>query len=422
MSIFKKLILGFLSVSVLVLAAGLIGLFSMNRLARDMDEVMLHEMPLADLTMESIISSISIRDAAGEYQLNSEGLDEIGHELDMSIKHLNAWLGILRYGSDSDIFRRSEAGRFYAAQGLDISSEAVPPEMTAEVDQAISLASSVGSQVMAMRNTHDERISFNFDYNDRSWDIDNFLTLVELQHKNWIDTLYTDASANRNFTGQGDPTQCFFGKWYYAYEVEDPELKALLLEFEEVHNSLHAQAELINSQPSRDAKLGVYDSSVIPIKNTIEQRFRSMESHIAPMLAELRSNEITEMNRLDEASLELNSSLERMESVVLQRIDQAKDDAAKARRESTIFLLITVVVSIVIALVIGIVIALNISRPLKQVTNISESIALGDLSKEIPDIRSRDEVGVLARSFGRMAAVLREKADVLQTMASKDLS
>ena len=61
--------------------------------------------------------------------------------------------------------------------------------------------------------------------------------------------------------------------------------------------------------------------------------------------------------------------------------------------------------ALVVALVIGALLARGITRPLRQLTAASRSIAEGDLDVRVP-VRSQDEVGELASAFNHMAADL----------------
>ena len=422
MNIFRKLLVGFLSISALVLVAGGIGIFSMSRMSNEMEKMTIEELPLKDLATEASYSALTVQDLSVEYQLNSDGLDELGHEIDLAVNKLKAWLGVMEYGSDSPAFLQSEAGKFYTREGLDIESGPVPPELSVNVEKSIGLSEDLELAASELQNVHDNLVSYNFDYSGKAWELDNFLTLVELQHKDWIDTLYTDAAAGRTFSGETDPTKCFFGKWYYAYDVEDPELKARLEAFESVHNALHAQANLINSRADPAEKVALYNASVIPVKEEIEHQFRTIESYTAPTLETLRTSEKTQMTLLGGLLAKIEDQLGNLGTAIDQRVEEGKVRVQQARRSSTVLLVVTVAVSIVAAIFVGVLIALGISRPLTKVTELSESIALGDLSQEIPDIRSRDEVGTLARAFEKMAAVLKGKAGALQLMAGKDLS
>ena len=95
-------------------------------------------------------------------------------------------------------------------------------------------------------------------------------------------SLNDGANSNTAFTGQTDPTKCFFGKWYYAYKIDDAGLNKILNELEPAHDALHASAEGINSASGRAAKVGLFNGSVVPIKRQIETIFSKIYEYIGP--------------------------------------------------------------------------------------------------------------------------------------------
>jgi two-component system, OmpR family, sensor histidine kinase BaeS len=59
----------------------------------------------------------------------------------------------------------------------------------------------------------------------------------------------------------------------------------------------------------------------------------------------------------------------------------------------------------ILALLLGLVLARTISRPLRELTAGTRAVSAGDLGHQVP-VRTKDEVGELARSFNRMSADL----------------
>ncbi|HPI94472.1 MAG TPA: Cache 3/Cache 2 fusion domain-containing protein [Deltaproteobacteria bacterium] len=67
---------------------------------------------------------------------------------------------------------------------------------------------------------------------------------------------------------------------------------------------------------------------------------------------------------------------------------------------------------------VGILIAWNITYSVRQMTGVAEKISLGDLD-QVVDVRSRDEIGVLARTFNIMAKRLKETMEGLRRSEEK---
>jgi len=74
-----------------------------------------------------------------------------------------------------------------------------------------------------------------------------------------------------------------------------------------------------------------------------------------------------------------------------------------------------------VLLVVIIIIAGSITRPLRVLAQATKGIATGDLDVELPQIKSQDEVGVLANSFKHMEDSLKQHIkDLTETTAAKE--
>ncbi len=78
--------------------------------------------------------------------------------------------------------------------------------------------------------------------------------------------------------------------------------------------------------------------------------------------------------------------------------------------ESSVVRLLIIIIALVLigGAVLAIMLARHISMPLVAVTKVAQSVAEGDLNIKMPDVRNKDEIGVLSRAVGEMVHSLRE--------------
>ena len=82
---------------------------------------------------------------------------------------------------------------------------------------------------------------------------------------------------------------------------------------------------------------------------------------------------------------------------------------AKATDSSVLrLLIIIIIVALIVGTILAIMLARHISRPLSEVTKVAQAVAEGDLNIKMPDIKNRDEIGVLSRAVAQMLGSLRE--------------
>ncbi|SHI25127.1 methyl-accepting chemotaxis protein [Desulfosporosinus lacus] len=81
---------------------------------------------------------------------------------------------------------------------------------------------------------------------------------------------------------------------------------------------------------------------------------------------------------------------------------------AQTTKNSVIRLLIIfVILALIVGAVLAIMLARHISRPLVAVTQVAQSVADGDLNVEVPEIKNKDEIGILSIAVSEMVQSLR---------------
>lgn len=105
------------------------------------------------------------------------------------------------------------------------------------------------------------------------------------------------------------------------------------------------------------------------------------------------------------------------EALLKMRVETANRDAEAARKT----ILLGTSLALLLAILAAFLINRNIAPPLRQLTTVAERITAGDLSARLGDENRTDEVGVLARAFGRMTVSLGTMATAAESIAAGDL-
>lgn len=100
-------------------------------------------------------------------------------------------------------------------------------------------------------------------------------------HFLWAQSLAAESiMSGREFTGQLDPTQCKFGKWYHSY-TPGRELETAFKKIEEPHRHLHATAAKITlavKEGKLDAARTVYREETLPLLSETQAAIRELKS------------------------------------------------------------------------------------------------------------------------------------------------
>jgi methyl-accepting chemotaxis protein len=105
-----------------------------------------------------------------------------------------------------------------------------------------------------------------------------------------------------------------------------------------------------------------------------------------------------------------------------QLLKQRSDDERVRARSTELTIVFGTLIALVLLLLAGFFISRNISTPLREVSNVAEKIASGDLTADVSTGTRRDEVGGLARAFAQMTQSLRETARAAERIAAGDLT
>ena len=100
-----------------------------------------------------------------------------------------------------------------------------------------------------------------------------------------------------------------------------------------------------------------------------------------------------------------------------EKVDENKQVASTA---STV-MIVVIFVGILIAIALGVFISRIISKPIGQMVEAADRLALGDVEVDVK-AETRDELGKLAESFRRMIENIREQAYVVEKIAEGDMT
>lgn len=188
-------------------------------------------------------------------------------------------------------------------------------------------------------------------------------------HLSWVSAMYNQLYLGKEFNKQLDPHKCDFGKWYYSYKSNDPEIKQALEVLEEPHRKLHNSANLILRQIKAGNK---------------QEAERIFKEETLLYCGQIHSG-ITALNEL-----------------LAKHENEAREHADNERTNGITFITILILASSSIGIVLAALLTRSVTRPVNAITNSFTKIAEGDLSISNLKISTNDEVGIMANAFNKM--------------------
>jgi len=404
-SIGTRLITGFLVVSLLVVLAGVTGIVVSKIQEKAMDKVLFDEIPFKDISMEAKIAAVKTTDSVGEFQLNTQGLDEIEKNINEGMNDSSMWISMILWGTESSEFKNSPAGKMYQRDRMTLIAPRGTDEMVALAHQAEGIQETLREQIRKLIEARRKQLMYNVEVNGRNIDISTWILQKELDHLNWVDALSLAIEKNKQFTQELDPTKCSFGKWYYSYHVDDPQLMKLLKAAEEPHLRLHELGARINSISDPAERNRVFVNEVEPVLKKIKAVFLNFQNYVTPVIQNLERQGDDDMVILDHSSASLYEILDQLEALVDQDMDTAMVQSGHAASSGRSMLISIVAVCLVLSVMLGVLLTRGITRPLNKGVAFAVSISSGDLTADLP-LDQKDEIGRLAQSLNNMKGSL----------------
>ncbi len=90
-------------------------------------------------------------------------------------------------------------------------------------------------------------------------------------------------------------------------------------------------------------------------------------------------------------------------------------------REGIIISIVSALLALAGAVVMAVFIAQSIGKPIRNIAEVADKVAIGELDVDV-DVKSKNEIGILAESFANLITSTREQAYAIERIADTDLT
>lgn len=151
--------------------------------------------------------------------------------------------------------------------------------------------------------------------------------------------------------------------------------------------------------------------------------FKPILAKVIKLLEEGKKDESQEILRTQAlpAAIAVQNSIDKLFNINIElarKVVQENDATAHAASRLMIILALT---AFILAMSLGIFIMRLISRPIREITAAADMLALGDVGVKL-EIHTKDEIGMLADSFRKMAENIKSAANAVEKIAAGDLN
>lgn len=185
---------------------------------------------------------------------------------------------------------------------------------------------------------------------------------------------------------------------------------------EELKKNLSSLDKLLTLQKDKD-KL-----------ESLHKELSSYESGFEKVYGLIQNGQIKTPQEANKAISEYKDSIHKLEDTVEKLSNEKLEQALGIEKvvkdvnaRTTAIILTFVLIAIALSVVTGIVLTRSIAAPTIKIAEMARKTAEGDLNYEI-DIKSGDEIGILADSFRDMSSYIKNMAKIAEQIAEGDLT
>jgi methyl-accepting chemotaxis protein len=405
MTISRKLICGFLSLALLVLLAGFVGIFVLNKVSDSADTVAKEKAPIQNAVMNGALAVDVVQKNTIKYTSAVSGLDSIAGQINKSMAEFAMWNTILQFGTTSDEFKNSPAYAVFQEQRIKLEIPRCSETMLPIVKAIAAESNALQDKTEELLTAHRQRVAYGVMVDRDLLSLPDFLNLAQRHYMEWTKQLKDAVNIETTFTGITDASKGLIGNWLTTYHPENKELQDTLQSFTKNYGKIMEMAAKINSLTTFKDKLRTLNRG-IGITAKLERDFESLQELSNKIYLEL--DKINEQKQEEQNSSveKINNQLHELIRIAGDEMHSALEETAKAKTQGVTFMIVLTVLAFVAAAVLGTVVSRLMSKNILSIAESTKKIAAGDLQNTI-QIKAKDELGDLAHDTNAMITNLR---------------
>jgi len=406
LTIGKKLTFSFLLLALLVLLSGIVGIMVLNKVTRSTDTVVKEKVPIkASVTKAAIAIQLAEKHMA-EYIQSSTELDEIKKELAAKLDEFDMWMAMVKYGTSSDKFKKSNSYKTYKKLGLTINVPQSSKELLESADKVSQKGISFRQGSTDLIKAHDAYLSYSVTEGGKNHDLPFFMMLLQKEHAKDYNMIENAVVAVIPYKGNTDPAKGTLGSWIHTYKTNDKKLLKLIKKLDKYNKKLLGYVVKMNQENDSEGKEKYFGKSG-GSQARIDQYLSKIYDYIIPIYKQFDAAKAEKLSALTKSGIEINDMLEHLVKGAEQEMVTALKNSDSAKKSGTTFLVVLTIFAVLIAAALGIYISRYLTKNINALAKVTKLIAKGDLKNKVT-LSSNDELGDLANDTNAMTDNLRD--------------
>lgn len=396
----RKLIGGFMIVALLGAVSGLVGIVMSGKIAQSGEVIGNAKAPQQYVVLNAHSSVIRAEKVTEKYGNVVVGLDELEHEIMENIEDFYMWLAMIKYGTDSKKFKKSPAGKRFAAKKIHMVVPKGSPEVLKSVDSLTKKMDNFIADVEELVRNQKNFAEYCTAIDGKVYKIDDLMVDIQQEIMDWYASLREIANKGEKIKIIVDPKKFLIEKWIDSHTTEDETLSKSMQKLSRYLKKMCKMPARANKLKNLGKRLRACKTGVAIVAR-IDKKCLETSRYMKGVYKEIDVKKNANMVSLDRNSSEINTLMEQLISELNKEMAVALADAGTARRNTRIFLPTIMILGIGIAFVCGFLIARTIVSAVLEMGHVAEQVANGDLRQKV-EIKSADEIGDVGKNINTM--------------------
>ena len=406
LTIAKKLLGAFLLMAILVTIVGVTGVFMVKKVARSGQMVVEEKVPSKDVAMEAKITLGQAVQSIHELLGADDGLKQIEVDIAEWLGDFDMWLSMFEFGTESQKFKNSAAGKMYVHDKMSIVVQKADPATQKQVASLRQGLQKVNKQVEAIEPLCEILRAFRFVFDDVHYTLPAFIYHVKDVNSQWLAALQKTINYYQaDFSGLIEPEESEFSRWLADYQSDEEELMELLTVCKEANNNLYEMGKTVMAAPADQRKMMLTMATETRVE-ALTNTFNDLQEYVEEEYDSLKTEQYLDLQGFLETVKTMDDSLDTLESRFAKEMQAAVAGSRKAATSALWLVVFMVAGGVVLALVLGILITRGITGPLNRGVEFAEQMATGNFTREL-EVKQRDEIGALIAALNKMSQSLK---------------
>ncbi len=404
----QKLLAGFLSVALLVVLAGVIGIVMSRKISKSGDYIAKNMSPIQQSSLRAAISLSNLNKELTILNTSKNNLEQTKETVNEAIYDLDMWLAMSIHGTESKEFMESLFGDMYRKDKINLKvpkASGIILKLANEAKNIGDELKSIVSEIVILKEEELKELNIIVD-NGNYTSFEDFLSYSKLEYYEWLRLFEDSVTMATKFPGAIDSTKTFLGKWLFKSTFKDKDLLSVIEKLKESHTKFFNGAKDIDKISEQEQKSKAY-IEIKPLKIKIESGIKKIEKIIKKKSIEFESKRKEKMQVMSE---KINQITELVDSLLKEadiEMQASIKSAGKADKTAQTVIPFITIIAVIIAITLGVIISSNISKNLNAGKELALSVAKGDFTNTVA-INSEDEIGELIKSLNKMSCDLKE--------------